>query len=129
MQPVMSSSTISYRTVTEAARTSGPPKRRLRTASDWRAYFEGNRERLLVLPWDAPINLSDDEWTAVAWSVQQFQLGESSEGTHLRQRAEVYAARTADPAYAEAIELFITEEQRHARDLGRFLDRVGLERL
>jgi len=44
-------------------------------------------------------------------SLQKFQVGESGEGTHLRKQA----ATTGDPTYQAAIDLFIKEEQEHAR--------------
>src|SRR5262249_10311893 len=43
--------------------------------------------------------------------------------------AEAYAAKTGDTAYVTALGLFIAEEQRHGRDLGRFLDLAGIDRL
>jgi hypothetical protein len=43
--------------------------------------------------------------------LQKFQIGESGEGRHLRRKA----ATTGDPTYQAAIDLFIKEEQEHAR--------------
>ncbi len=54
-------------------------------------------------------------------SLKEFQAGESSEGKHLLRYAQEYAQRTGDQEYIPAVRLFIAEEQRHARDLGRFL--------
>jgi hypothetical protein len=76
--------------------------------------------------WTSPVRLTDDERRAITASVQQFQLGESSEGSHLHAAARAYAARTGDDAYVSAIEAFIREEQRHARDLARFLTAEGI---
>jgi rubrerythrin len=58
--------------------------------------------------------------------VQEFQAGERSEGRHLYQLARDYANRTGDADYLAAIRLFIAEEQRHARDLARFLALHGI---
>src|SRR5262245_35240751 len=69
---------------------------------------------------------SEEEKAALAASLQDFQLGESSEGRHLLDRARLYADDTGDPEYAEAMQLFIREEQRHARDLGEFLLLAGV---
>lgn len=88
---------------------------------EWRRYYEQNALSLLDIPWDAGADLTADERAAIAQSLKEFQAGESSEGKHLFRSAQDYAARTGDVEYVVAIRLFIAEEQRHARDLGRFL--------
>jgi len=92
----------------------------------WRDYFLRNAQTLLDIPWERGAEVTDTEKEAIAESVREFQLGESSEGRHLLQAAQDYAARTGDPDYVEAIRLFIREEQRHARELGRFLTLAGI---
>jgi hypothetical protein len=87
----------------------------------WCAYFRGNAQNLLTLPWKRGAEWSDEEKAALAASLQDFQLGESSEGRHLLARAQNYADDANDPDYAHAMQLFIREEQRHARALGEFL--------
>ena len=99
------------------------------TSARWREHFAHNLEQLLDLPWDDPGRLTAGERDAVADSVRQFQLGEGSDGGHFLGLAQRYAARGGDHAYVEALRLFIGEEQRHARDLGRFLDREQVPRL
>ncbi len=96
-----------------------------RTSLEWCAYYAANAVAANV-PWTSTVRLTDDERRAIARSVQEFQLGESSEGRHLHSAARAYAARTGDHAYVSAIEAFIREEQRHARDLGRFLMAEGI---
>jgi hypothetical protein len=96
------------------------------SAERWRAYYEANAEALLPLPWGGGAALPDAERDALAASLQDFQLGESSEGHHLLRRGAEYAAREGDPAYLDALRLFVREEQRHSRDLGRFLTLAGL---
>src|SRR5271156_803126 len=93
----------------------------LQATADWVRYFRANAESLLAVPWQRGAELTALEKADIAESVQIFQLGESSEGRHFLKCAQDYAARAGDPAYVEAIRLFIREEQRHARDLGRFL--------
>lgn len=96
------------------------------SSSEWCAFFKANADAADGIPWDAPPPLSAEERRAVAASIQEFQLGESSEGRHLTAAARAYAARERDEPYAEAIALFIREEQRHARYLARFLAREGI---
>jgi hypothetical protein len=99
------------------------------TSGQWCYYYHRNAERLLRLPWRCGAELTDAERDAVAASIQDFQLGESSEGRNLLRRAAQYAERADDPEYVEAMQLFIGEEQRHARVLGRFLHLAGIEPL
>ena len=93
----------------------------MRISLEWRKYYEENARSLLEIPWQIGHELSENEKAAIASSVQDFQAGESSEGRHLFQYAKNYAKETGDSEYVEAIRLFIAEEQRHARDLGHFL--------
>jgi len=94
----------------------------------WREYFLINANSLMEIPWQHGVQLSPQERDAIASSVQEFQLGESSEGRHIISAARAYAQRAGDPAYPHTLALFIAEEHRHARDLGRFLDSAGLGR-
>ncbi|HWD37818.1 MAG TPA: hypothetical protein VG944_03155 [Fimbriimonas sp.] len=76
----------------------------------------------MPVPWRLGAELSDTEKRAITKSVQSFQLGESSEGNHLRRAAKQWSEANSDLAYCESVDLFIKEEQRHARELGRFLE-------
>src|SRR5262245_37776135 len=96
------------------------------TSKRWCAYYRANANALFELPWRRGAEWSEEEKAALAASLQDFQLGESSEGRHLLDRARLYADDTGDPEYAEAMQLFIREEQRHARDLGEFLLLAGV---
>lgn len=91
------------------------------TSLEWREYYEQNAQSLLDIPWGQGAELTNDERSAIAASVQGFQAGESSEGRHLYRYAEKCAEESGDHEYLVAIKLFIAEEQRHARDLARFL--------
>jgi len=108
-------------------RLPGPPRppaptaRRPRSTPEWLAYFRRNRGELLPIPWEASGELDAVERRAIARSAQAFQLGEQSEGHHLMRYARRHADETGDPDYVETTRLFIAEEQRHARDLGRFM--------
>jgi hypothetical protein len=98
------------------------------TSAQWTAYFRRNSERLLEQPWHLGAEISDAERDAIATSLQEFQLGESSEGRHIISAARRYSETSGDRDYAEALCVFIAEEHRHARDLGRFLDLAGVPR-
>jgi hypothetical protein len=98
----------------------------MRTSADWLRHFESNARQLRIIPWERGAELTLDERTAIASSVAEFQRGESGEGRHLIRYAIQYAERTGDGAYVGAIRLFIREEQRHARDLARFLTLNGI---
>lgn len=88
---------------------------------EWCLYFDENARLLLEIPWHLGPELTPKETATIAGSLREFQAGESSEGKHLVRYAQEYAQRTGDADYVRAIRLFIAEEQRHARDLGRFL--------
>jgi hypothetical protein len=104
-------------------------KMQVRSSQDWVEYFRKNRASLLVIPWEIGIALSAAEKRAVASSVPEFQLGESSDGSRFIEMAELYALRSGDVEYVRALKLFIREEQRHGRDLGKVLDAAGIERI
>lgn len=94
----------------------------MHSSSDWLHHFERNAERLLPIPWERGAELTATEARAIAGSVAEFQRGESGEGRRLTRYAEAYALAIGDGDYPAAIRLFIREEQRHARDLARFLE-------
>lgn len=93
-----------------------------RPTREWVEHFVQNRSRLLTISWDLGAELHHDERAAIRGSIQAFQLGESSEGRNLMRYARAWAARSGDADYVEAIGMLIAEEQRHARDLGRFME-------
>jgi hypothetical protein len=95
----------------------------------WCVYFRVNRTRLIDIPWDSGTELTAEECNVLIPSIQEFQLGESSDGANLKRLARCYAAETGDVAYPQAMDLFIAEEHRHSRYLGRFLDLAGAPRL
>ena len=96
----------------------------------WRDHFLRNRRRDSEIPWTEPRRLVDEERPVVARSVQQFQLGERSEGKELQRRGEEFAARAGDRYFCKALGLFIGEEQRHSAQLGRrWMDLEGIPRL
>src|SRR5882724_10680088 len=82
--------------------------------TSWVNYFQNQTHWKADLPWDDPYRLSPEEKQAVSFSLQQFQLGEGSDGSGLNQRGQQLVARCRDESYAEATALFIAEERRHS---------------
>ena len=95
----------------------------------WVEYFRRNDASLMIIPWELGIELSADERRAVESSVPEFQLGESSDGLRFIEMAELYALQSGDVEYVRALKLFIREEQRHGRELGKVLDLAGIARI
>ena len=93
----------------------------------WCAHFRRNVDRQRSIPWEDVASLLDEQRRVLMPSLQDFQLGESSEGRHGQARAATYATRVGDPYYAEAVRLFFAEENRHAAYLARYLGSHGVE--
>jgi hypothetical protein len=87
----------------------------------WLDYFEHNRVNRLPVPWERGIEIEPHLRAPLIRSLQKFQLGESGEGRKLKS----YARKTGDAAYAAAIDLFIKEEQEHARLMGKILHELN----
>jgi len=105
------------------------PAPRVRPGSEWAALFRDNPNWPAPLPWESGPSVTPGELAAIARSLQAWQLGETSDGRHLRAAAARFAEAIRDPNYAAAVDLFIREEQRHGEALGRFLDLAGAGRL
>jgi hypothetical protein len=105
-----------------------PLTNRALTSTEWLDYFRANANQPRPIPWNQGADVTDAELTAIARSLQAWQLGETSDGAHLRAAAARYAAQVGDRDYPRAVELFIREEQRHGEMLGRFLDLAGVGR-
>jgi len=97
--------------------TSGRPW----TSEQWCRYFEANDLLESDIPWHEPGALTDHQRRAIADSIREFQAGENSEGRHLTRCAAEHARERSDFSYVRAMRYLIAEEQRHARDLGRFM--------
>lgn len=61
----------------------------------------------------------------MARSIARFELGESGDGANLRKLAWA----TGDPVYARSIEMFVAEENQHARWLTAVRERFGGEKI
>lgn len=90
----------------------------------WLNYFKYNCANRAEVPWERGIKIEPHLRKPLAASLRKFQLGESGDGRRLRR----HVARTADATYAAAIDLFIKEEQEHARLMGEILKMLN-ERL
>jgi len=99
------------------------------TSHEWVQHYRTNAVNQLSIPWEEGAALSPEETRAVIDSLQAWQLGETSEATHLLVATRRYASVVADPEFVEAMQLFIIEEQRHGELLGRFLDLSGASRI
>ena len=95
------------------------------SSGDWLRYFKSNAGEP-SLPWSDPYRLTAAERAATVDSIRQFQLGESGKGRRLLGQAERFAADRGQPEYFHALRLFVKEEQRHSRMLGRFLELHGI---
>ena len=88
---------------------------------DWLQLFAARLNCSASLPWNDSYQLSVAEKQRVAASIQQFQLGEGSDGSGLVRRAQAALIAKLDSDFLPALELFIAEEQRHSRHLGTFM--------
>ncbi len=93
----------------------------MKTSSEWLHYYQQNRLNCPEPQWDLPLQADPTIIRVLARSLSHFQLGESGEGTHLLREAR--RTHADDPAYQEALALFIREEQEHARLLQKLVER------
>ena len=96
------------------------------TQTDWIVLFSSRTASRELLPWSHPRTLTDGELRLVSGSIQQFQLGEGSDGSGLIRRGRASRLTALNPNFIPSLELFIKEEQRHSRYLARFLQREGV---
>jgi hypothetical protein len=92
----------------------------------WLNHFEYHAEQPRGAPGASPSALRPDERRLIARSIATFQLGEQSDGTGLLRAAYRFAAAHGDELLPRITELFIREEQRHARLLREFMDEHGI---
>lgn len=89
----------------------------------WLRYYQSNPTNWTDPEWHVPSPLDRKTKRALALSLAHFQLGESGEGNFLFARARKQAPE--DAAYHEALELFVAEEQAHARLLEQLVHYFG----
>lgn len=96
---------------------------------DWAVLFASRAASRELLPWSHPRTLTRNERQRVGRSIQQFQLGEGSDGSGLIRRGRASRLAALNLNFIPSLELFIKEEQRHSRHLADFLRREGIELL
>ncbi|MDI3321848.1 ferritin-like domain-containing protein [Pinibacter soli] len=97
-------------------------------SKEWIAYFRQNAKQYRV-DWNLDPNITQEQISAVIYSLQAWQLGETSDGSNLLRAATKYAHSINDPDYIEAVKLFIKEEQKHGNNLGLYIDAIGEKRI
>ena len=100
----------------------------MKHSEDWLNHFLSN-SKVSRVNWNQIPRLSVEERSKLIKGIQAWQLGETSDGTHLLKAAVKYAKRIHDPLYPSVIRLFIKEEQKHGEHLGIYLDLVGEKRI
>lgn len=93
----------------------------------WKNHFNKNLT-IQRVDWSLPPSITEEEKKQILYSLRAWQLGETSDGAHLLAAATKYAKRVNEPTYPDAVKLFIKEEQKHGRNLGRYIDTIGEQR-
>lgn len=93
----------------------------------WRDHFENNLTKQRI-DWLVKPDLTKEEKDGILYSLKAWQLGETSDGSHLLAAAKKYAKSIDDKVYPQAVQLFIREEQKHGSNLGRYIDAIGEKR-
>ncbi len=92
----------------------------------WRAYFESNLHRPDAVVPSITDALSGPLRAELVRSLRIFQAGETGEGRIVAEaRRQPGAVHDAD--FAESLRLYIAEEGRHAKELGRLVRALGGE--
>jgi len=100
----------------------------IHTSLYWKDHFTFNLQKQRV-DWNVTTTITEGEKEKILYSLKAWQLGETSDGRHLLAAASSYAEKTSDPEYVDAVKLFIKEEQKHGSNLGKYLDKIGEQRL
>ncbi len=92
----------------------------------WLNHFEYHAEQPRGAARGPMSALRPEERRLIAGSIATFQLGEQSAGSGLLRAAYRFAAAHGDELLPRITELFIREEQRHARLLRVFMEEHGI---
>lgn len=99
----------------------------IHSSAFWKTHFIDNLTKQRV-DWSVAPALTSSEKAAILYSLKAWQLGETSDGTHLLAATRRHAKKVDDPEYVDAVKLFIKEEQQHGNNLGRYIDAIGEQR-
>ena len=87
----------------------------------WLNHFEYHAQHPRRVPEGLFDVLTPEEHDRISRSIATFQLGEQSDGTHLRMAARRFAHVNSIPDLDRIVELFVREEGRHAELLKEFM--------
>lgn len=99
----------------------------IHTSLFWITHYKNNSTQKRV-DWSIKPNITKSEKENILYSLKAWQLGETSDGSHLLAATKKYANKYANDDYVEAIKLFIKEEQKHGKNLGLYIDSIGEQR-
>lgn len=99
----------------------------MHSSTFWKNHYQENLTRKRI-DWNVAPSITEDEKSKILYSLKAWQLGETSDGAHLLAAATKHAERMQDLDYVDAVKLFIKEEQKHGRNLGRYIDLIREER-
>jgi hypothetical protein len=91
--------------------------------SSWLKYYETNRRNRVEPDWKFPCDVPPELAQHLAISLSHFQLGETGGGTFLLREA----SKESDADDLAALQLYVREEQEHARLLACMVRRLGGE--
>ncbi len=100
----------------------------MKTSRSWIEHFQCN-SKIERIDWKLKPSLTNIERKNILSSLKAWQLGETSDGSHLLKASKKYAGKIGDTLYVKAVELFIKEEQKHGNNLGKYLDRINEKRV
>jgi hypothetical protein len=100
----------------------------MQTSQSWLEHFKSNI-KIQRIDWQLKPSLTSPERKNILSALQAWQLGETSDGSHLLKASKKYAGKIGDMYYLNAVELFIKEEQKHGKNLGSYLDMIGEKRI
>ena len=102
--------------------------KKMKTSAQWVDYFKSNLKNQRI-NWNQAPAITNEAKLKIIKSLKAWQLGETSDGRHLKKAAKKHANKFNDPKYIEAVNLFIKEEQKHGENLGQYIDLLGEERI